>query len=385
MIGSRSAAAVAVLAALCVCARAGEPKLIQMIENCADGPSKLGHCSEVKVYRDVVYHASEASITWFKRDPQSGELVFCGDLGSDHVRTLQALAFANGRMYRLLCKRARTRLGASLGLTWYEIDPETGDLREKGRVRCPPSRVLLAAPDGRTLYLCDGRQPKLSWFRLDRAGRPALGGTVSGAGLGGALLAVSPDGNHLYCSPRSEDRIGWVQRKPDGSLVYGGSVSLAGPHRGDAALAEGLKLGKRVWGDLTLTADGLHLYAQVAALRGELHRDLLRRDRRTGRLTFHHRVRFLTGKQDVGRALLVFNPAGDGGYYAQCGRRHATAGWFKRDPETGHLSAAGTFAGMQRRRISVITLDSRAGAVYFGSASPGGLCVVRTEGQAAEP
>jgi hypothetical protein len=350
-------------------------KLLQRVRVAERVGKKAPGTAHVVIHGDFVYVAGASKLYCLKRDA-AGRLT--PQRSTDTGRRI-TLASSGDGLYGVV----------QGGLAWYEV-ADDGTLTEKGRVKRPPSRGMVAcegvviAPDRNALYLRTNKPGSVAWFKLakDRAATP--GGVIKGKGLGdsskasgGSAMVLSPDGRHLYSTSQTDHAVAVIDVKPDGTPVYREAVDLA-------ALAEKPTEGPGwnrgfPWPGLFLTPDGRQLYVVLWRYggRGRNCVGVFDRDPKTGALTFKAQVAGLSAPKG---GAIVFTPDGRAAWLAALSHPVTR---LRRDPATSALTVTGRVPntrGPDRRgpRVYDNAFDPARGHLYFADVY-GEVFVVNTK------
>ena len=309
--------------------------------------------TDMKLFGDWLFIPCYDSgrICRFKRDPATAAIAYDGS---------QVMPFRAGRIGTRLFVRKLPSGEAMMyaayydptrSLYWYAVDPRTGALTEKGKLRLGDAGFALLSPDQKHLYVIS---KKIKWLSFGRDGTPSVAGSLPAAGGGNSVM--SPDGQHLYVGTRfsSAEANGQVvvySRNPTTGAVTRNSVFKLTGNTVSKADSEPF---------LGISPDGRHVYVSLWRWDpGFLY--VLNRDA-GGALRLNSAGR--PAESMKGCRNFTFSPDGAHGYYV-AGREGAGActGWFTRDPATGALAFAGKFrAG--NGRYNCLVLDSANGNLF---------------------
>jgi len=337
-------------------------KLVQVIRNGADGVTRMsGAPNCVRANGPFVYVASPggSSITWFRRDRQTGRLAHAGELTWRERNYTNLITFAGGRLYSAasVSRYGRT---ISRGLVSFKLDPKTGAPTEVGRVDCPAAVALEAGKAGENLYLKTNPRDGAGVvrFKIGAAGKVKRMEAVTGRGLGysamtASVMAISPDGRNIYTVSGADHAVGILKKGAGGKVSYAGFVDLSVLAR-KAGGAEGYR-----WPSLAISPDGKNVYVNLWTYDGSANVvGVFRRSPATGKLSF-------VGKSacpPAGKGLrMVFGAGGKAVYY---GSLDAPVGFCRRDAATGKLTAGGTVRATRGRSVYDLTIIRRAGQLY---------------------
>ena len=335
-----------------------------------------------------LYVCGEDGISGFARDPQTGKLTFIENLAEPKCGGY-AIRSAGNRLYAVTPHSGSRRM-AWHGLATFDIDPQSGKLARKDVVDCPPSRQIVAGPDGKDLYIktATSQPDRVLWFHLGADGKPARAGEALGKGIGPAgheespnVLIAAPDGKHLYCISTTDHAIACIARKPTGEISYSAATDLA-------PLAPRDPNGYRYqWASLAISPDGKWLYAALwNGKRDENRIGIFRRDPATGELTLKET---LAGDKNPLANLrgwnLAFSPDGTSAFLGNWAGPLLT---LRVDPQTGQLSGPTPVAETRGYSSMVLAFDGANGFLYCGGplddfCNYDGLLVLKAEKSAA--
>jgi hypothetical protein len=358
--------------------------LVQTIEfKKPAGARNLG-LTNVRVHGRFVYAHPKAlsQLVWFRRG-DDGKLAEAGSmpLKLDKDTSQTGMVFVRDNLYMVRLSPGPSRGQRTTQIVWLKVDPKTGKPTEKAVIDTSATsgisvsyQPLIASADGKMLYLhAAGGNAKVAWLNLDDEGKPTLGGSVSGDGigdgaklLGDTSLRISPDGKHLYAITGAQHKIGILSRAEDGSLSHVGAVDLSlvvkkpGP-------PESTRWNHQFsWAGLAISPDGKFVYANLWAYGGKDDNviGLFRRDAGSGKLAFIEKLKWPDALKGFSFAI---SPDGRNAYFGQL---TGPATHAKRDPVTGRLTLLKEFPatdGPERRGPCIydMTLDAEAGYAYF--------------------
>lgn len=312
----------------------------------------------------------------FKWDPQAtgNKIVYVDSVTNSVLRGGLVLSAAGGRLYGL----GHFVWGAAgnedpktyNGLTWYDIEKETGKPVEKGLLTTVATAggAMLAGPEGKDLYALTPKPPgvQLTWLKIAEDGTPSVAGVAYGPGVG-PNPRMSPDGKNIYSI--RDHKIGICERKATGEITYKKALSLDCLTRTNVP---------KVGGVAGISPDGKWVYVQL------YNRDepwdwarqtdcfgVFKRDPDTGDLTFERGGNDNDKEYELMTCLqgmnLLFNPDGTGGFISSL---MGIVQSFRYDPATGALLDITEVVtpAMKGRPGAMLALDSKRG-LLFGTSS----------------
>jgi 6-phosphogluconolactonase (cycloisomerase 2 family) len=289
---------------------ANKLEIVQTLKGGEDGLPKPFVTAYTIVMKGNFIYVGGNNISCFKRDLQTGKLTFVGEVADVIKRVDDAFTKLRkwGTNQRKTCilKLAGDRLYAipqwGTGMAWYDIDPSSGKLTEKGVVECLPCFHAVVSPDQKDLYLLTNPYARrnikmaVTWYHLDADGKPVPSGEVSGKGMGGndqtphdGLLQIAPDGKYLYTISGDDHAVACLERKPSGDIAYKSTTDLS------KVVAPAKKY---PWTSMLLSPDGKWLYATLWAYGKPVDNyiGIFKRDLESGELTLQEAV---SGEQNV--------------------------------------------------------------------------------------
>jgi 6-phosphogluconolactonase (cycloisomerase 2 family) len=318
---------------------------------------------------DYFYVSSNFGQSYFKLDRQTGKLTYVDGVFNGRnkrgklIAGSYAICFAGGRMYKVA--------EDSKGMTWCDIEAQTGKPIEKGRVDCPAAAGrMIVAPDQKSLYLKAGGEEEghLLWYRINADGKPAKAGDVTGKGIGFSeancdfpwLSQMSADGKFLYTISSQDYAIACIERKANGEIACKSTIDL------DTVIKRESGYERFRWVALAISPNDKWLYASVRNGRPSAnYYAIFKRDAETGALSLKETI---TGDKDPLANLrgwaVTFSPDGSGGYLGCCTGPFLT---FKYDARTGHLTDLGMVKGTKAHGIGHLAWDPDRRFLYAGS------------------
>lgn len=359
------------------------PAVIQEIKDGDGGVAIKDHVTSIVAVGDHVYAGIEYQglIQCFKRDAASGKLTWVSKTEWGGAHDSIELCLAGGRLYGVGGAGHRTGDGDSRGLHMWEIDLKTGALTEKHQQKVPIAKGILAAPDGKSLYVLYKQKATIAHFTLAADGTPTHADDGVFKDVKGEIsaLTASADGKSLYVLWAGDTYVaGHAAAGAGGALAVQPSLELP-------QLTEGVTFDRKKWGwgwgrSIFLSPDGLHAYVEFCTYGGkDIRLALCDRDPKTGSLAYKQRVDDKTGATMV-RLDAVFEPEGAKGYFVSSSESSGNvAGWFTREPKSGLLTFGGAVKETKGSGPCCVSIDAKNGALYVGSWSKKNIYVLKTK------
>ncbi|MGH7144680.1 MAG: hypothetical protein ACREJ2_11220 [Planctomycetota bacterium] len=364
------------------------PTLIQDIHDGADGVTIASHVTAIVPDGDFVFVGIEytGTIKCFKRDPATGKLRFVADTVWGVKNDSLQLCLAGKTLVGVGGAGHRTGDQDSRDLHSWTVDPKTGALTEKSKLDLPISYGIVAAPDGKCVYVLYKKKATVARFTVAVDGTLAPASTMAFKGVTSEMdsLTLSPDGRNLYAL--CTDKQGMVLRQ----LNLGGDGDFASDtapaiSQSLADLTADVHFPLTKWGwdwghGIFLSPDGKQLYAHFYPYGDteDVRFAEYNRDPKTGTVTFVKRLDEKTTPAMV-RLSAVFEPDGTRGYFVSGSESSGNvAGWFTRDPKTGDLALGGIVKQTQHSGPCCLALDAKNHVLYVGAWSNQHLYVLKT-------
>ncbi len=276
----------------------------------------------------VSHRDGDVNIFDISKDPRNPLFLKAIDLNSDlgcptrHLDAFPVLSSSNVLYLAGQWTHAKGNQD-SIGLSWYELDPASGESKKLGHTKFDAA-MLYPSPNASLIYAGCEFSSSIKTVKLAQDRTPSELGELRGDGIKWGL-AVSPDGR-MACSMDSS-KIGILKIGADGALSLSGAAELPEIPSFDFKFT-----------CLAFSPDGRHFYAS-AGNKGQGALWIFDADTQKAELKFKEK---LAEKNFFSMTCLKFSPCGEFGYFSTGPEQPGCKfGWLKRNSNDGKLGFGG--------------------------------------------